>query len=152
MKREDRLLISHRPYAVNLDSWAISHSPACEYVPGHWTAETWRGTMQAVWFRRRRGETVACIGQLWDTQRAEPRDAVHWLEQHEDGRYGGDARGRWDGTSYWGNVSLAEQEEHLAILRPMLENYPDVPPGYDGWWSFPPTIYNDQGQKVGFAW
>lgn len=27
-------------------------------------------------------------------------------------------------------------EEHLALLRPMLANYPAVPDGYSGWWRF----------------
>jgi hypothetical protein len=27
-------------------------------------------------------------------------------------------------------------EEHLALLRPMLENFPAVLAGFDGWWTF----------------
>jgi hypothetical protein len=27
-------------------------------------------------------------------------------------------------------------KQHLAVLRPMLENCPVIPDGYDGWWRF----------------
>lgn len=132
MIREDRFLISRKPYAVDLSSLrgGLTDTPQGrnEYYFG--------GHIDAVWFRRRKGVTVACIGQLWDNQYPEPADAVQFLERHGDGRYGGDCYGRWDGTSYWGNVTLAEQERHLAILRPMLANYPAVPEGFDGWWTF----------------
>lgn len=131
MIREEKFLISRRPYAVDLSSLKVKHSPA-------WSVnrEIWRGMIEAVWFRRRRGETVACFGYLWCTLREEPRDAQHFLELHTDGRYGAETEGRWDGSGYWGHVSLDEQNAHLAILRPMLENFPAVPPGYDGWWRF----------------
>ncbi|MFJ3507833.1 hypothetical protein [Streptomyces luteogriseus] len=129
MIREDRFLISRKPYAVDLASFRTM-----EREPGrNWT---WY-TVDAVWFRRRRGETVACIGTLRDiVDDPAPATAEEFLRRFDDGRYGGDTEGRWDGESYWGNVTLAEQERHLAILRPMLANYPALPDGYDGWWTF----------------
>ncbi|MFL4947531.1 hypothetical protein ACJ6WE_09175 [Streptomyces sp. MMS24-I31] len=130
MIREDRFLISRKPYAVDLASLRGSVQT---YENGR---TSYRGRIDAVWFRRRRGETVACIGDLWDFQDTEPESAREFLERHNDGRYGGDCIGRWDGTSYWGNVTLEQQEQHLAILRPMLANYPAIPDGYDGWWTF----------------
>lgn len=130
MIREDRFLISRKPYAVDLSSLRGSVKT---YENGR---TSYRGRIDAVWFRRRRGETVACIGDLWDFQDTEPANARQFLERHTDGRYGGDCHGRWDGTSYWGNVTLEQQEQHLAILRPMLANYPAIPSGYDGWWRF----------------
>jgi hypothetical protein len=132
MIREDRFLISRKPYAVDLSSLRCTTVP----TPQGRRASYFDGRIDAVWFRRRRGETVACIGTLWDLQDDEPETARQFLERHDDGRYGGDCEGRWDDQSYWGNVTLAEQERHLAILRPMLENYPAVPEGYDGWWRF----------------
>lgn len=132
MIREDKFLISRRPYAVDLGSLRLQHEPA----KGN-SHEFWRGSIDAVWFRRRAGLTVACIGSLWDYQDVEPADGEAFLRAHKDGRYGGSAAGRWDGSGYWGHqVTLDEQEAHLAILRPMLENYPAIPPGYDGWWRF----------------
>jgi hypothetical protein len=127
MIREDRFLISHRPYAIDLDSLRVGDpsQSGC-----HWAM------VNAVWFRRRQGVTVACIGTLRDLQDAAPKDAAEFLARHDDGRYGGDCNGRWDGEHYWGAQKPDVIEEHLALLRPMLANYPNVPAGYDGWWRF----------------
>lgn len=132
MIREPGFLISRKPYAVDLTSLTGSRRD----TPNGRNPYSYDGRIGAVWFRRRKGVTVACIGTLWDLQYPEPADARGFLERHDDGRYGGDCEGRWDGVSYWGNVTLAEQERHLAILRPMLANFPAVPEGFDGWWTF----------------
>lgn len=120
--------ISRRPYAVKLDSFR-----------GDW-GHSYK--IDAVWFRRRRSQaglplrTVACIGDLSSYQVAPPKDAQDFLTHYRDGRYGGNCLGRWDGTGYWGDERPEMQAYHLAILQPMLENYPEVPPGYEGWWRF----------------
>ncbi|MFJ6238844.1 hypothetical protein ACIQH0_32735 [Streptomyces griseus] len=132
MRRTDRFLISRKPFAVDLDSLRGERAD----TPQGRNPYCYDGRINAVWFRRRHGTTVACIGHLWDLQHPEPADARQFLEQHGDGRYGGDCHGRWDGESYWGNVTLDEQRRHLAILQPMLANYPAIPEGYDGWWTF----------------
>lgn len=125
MRREDRFVQSHAPYAVDLGSLRIGPSS----MPSHCRID-------AVWFRRRKGATVAVIGYLWDFQSAPPRDVHEFLAEHDDGRYGGHATGRWDGHGYWGVEDPAEVKRHLDILRPMLENHPAVPAGFDGWWTF----------------
>ena len=130
MIRETRFLISRKPYAVDLTSLR-SDEDGFTYI-------------DAVWFRRKtRGYgsskqtvTVACIGNLHTIQRPVPVDAVEFLTRYTDGRYGGDCHGRWDGTGYWGAEEPDVVEQHLAILRPMLANYPALPDGYDGWWTF----------------
>jgi len=134
----DKFLISKRPYAVDLDSFRSEWHEITwgGEPPANAPKGTWRNTIQAVWFRRRHGVTVACIGYLWNSGREQTTRALDMLRDHTDGRYGGTAEGRWDGDGYWGDVSLAEQEQHLAILRPMLAAFPAVPPGYDGWWTF----------------
>lgn len=132
MIREDRFLVSRRPYAVDLSSLRggmQTTSPA----PGR---TYYQGRINAVWFRRRKGVTVACVGTLWDFQDSAPADAAEFLTRHTDGRYGGDCEGRWDGERYWGAQEPAEIERHLALLRPMLANYPDIPAGWNGWWRF----------------
>ena len=134
MIREEKLLISKRPYAVDLESLNKHWHPidGAESDRGFWHCR-----IEAVWFRRRRGETVACSGELWDYQDVEPKDGEAFLLAHEDGRYGGSTEARWDGESIWtAGLTLADQNHCLKILRPMLENYPAVPPGYDGWWRF----------------
>lgn len=130
MIRDTTFRISQRPYAVDLASLRGSLRPRQN------GSDYFDGRIDAVWFRRRKGATVACIGTLWDLQDDRPADAAAFLRAHEDGRYGGNCDGRWDGASYWGNVTLAEQERHLAILRPMLDGYPALPAGWDGWWRF----------------
>lgn len=130
MIRDPRFLISRRPYAVALGTLRGGMHPRQS------GGEYYNGRIDAVWFRRRAGVTVACIGTLWDCQDERPADAVAFLQAHDDGRYGGHCDGRWDGQSYWGNVTLAEQEQHLAVLRPMLAAYPAIPAGFDGWWRF----------------
>lgn len=121
MIREDRFLISRRPYAVDLSSLCV---------------DLHRCTINAVWFRRRSGKTVACVGYLWDYQRPAPADVAEFLRRHDDGRYGGECEGRWDGENYWGAQKPDVIEQHLALLKPMLANYPDAPAGFDGWWRF----------------
>jgi hypothetical protein len=134
--REDRLVISHRPYAADLGSLTVQRHertrPATPDDIFYWSAQ-----VAAVWFRKRRGVLVACAGTLWGYQDEEPASAVEFLERSNDGRYGGDTVARWDGEGFWGNVSLADQQRHLAVLQPMLGAFPEVPPGYDGWWVYP---------------
>jgi hypothetical protein len=134
--REEKFLISKRPYAVRLDSLrARWHESAGAAGGGFWDCR-----IDAVWFRRRRGETVACSGELWDYQDVEPADGRAFLEAHTDGRYGGTTEARWDGSGLWSNgLDLVNERFCLNILRPMLANFPAVPPEHDGWWRFETT-------------
>lgn len=124
MRRTDRFVMSHRPYAVDLSSLVTTRDAA------------WR--IGAVWFRRRKGVTVACVGYLWDYQRTAPKDAGEFLAAHDDGRYGGTTLGRWDGHGYWGAEDPDLAAAHLELLRPMLADFPAIPAGYSGWWTFRP--------------
>lgn len=119
---ETRFAISRRPYAVDLSSLHTSGDSDAQ--------------INAVWYRRRNGATVACVGHLWDIQHPLPKDAAEFLARHDDGRYGGRCEGRWDGENYWGAQQPAEIQRHLELLRPMLTAYPAIPDGYDGWWRF----------------
>ncbi|MFH8813066.1 hypothetical protein ACH4GZ_38705 [Streptomyces hygroscopicus] len=130
MIREECFLVSRMLYAVDLASLSGT-------LDATGLNPVYRGNIDAIWFRRRKGATVACIGQLWDFQTAEPTDATEFLARLTDGRSGGRCHGRWNGTSYWGEPARPdERDAHLGILRPMLANYPNVPDGYDGWWRF----------------
>ncbi|MGW7658499.1 hypothetical protein ACWGJ7_42635, partial [Streptomyces tendae] len=120
MIREDKFLISRRPYAVDLSSLR-----RLEREPD----KTWAWYMvNAVWFRGRKTEPVACIGTLRTIiGDPAPADARAFLERYTDGRYGGDCEGRWDGENYWGAQKPEVMEQHLALLRPTLASYPVIP-------------------------
>lgn len=131
MRKSDAFRISRKLYAVNLTSLTTQQYTG---PSGH---PYYAGRIGAVWFRRKNGRLTAYIGALWDYQDGlATTDPIEFLTRHDDGRHGGDCDGRWDGTSYWGPGTLADQHRHLAVLQPMLENFPAIPPGYDGWWSF----------------
>lgn len=139
MIREDRFVQSHRPYAVNLTSFR-----PLDEMNRDGSDWKWYG-IDAVWFRRRsigwgddkRVITVACVGELHDLQRQPPADAAEFLAAHDDGRYGGDCRSRWDGHQFWSADQNPDvQAADLALLKPMLDNHPAIPDGYDGWWRF----------------
>lgn len=133
--REDRFVISRKPFAVDLASYRGGE------LHDHGSRFTVHAKVDAVWFRRKDGQTRACIGTLglWSQNLREPvdvTDPIAVLSADLDSRYGGDCHGRWDGESYWGNVTLDVQQQHLAILRPMLDEVPSSPSGYDSWWRF----------------
>lgn len=136
MIRSDRFVMSHKQFAVNLATFRDGN------LYDHGRRFTVRARIDAVWFRRKDGQTRACIGvlDLWSQHLKEPvdvTDPIAVLSADLDSRYGGDCHGRWDGASYWGGEgTLAVQAQHLAVLQPMLANYPDIPAGYDGWWKF----------------
>jgi hypothetical protein len=129
---DKELVLSRGPYAVDLGSYHRG-TPEEETADG----SAWC-SVRAVWFRRKAGLLRACTGTLRDLL-PPPADAVGFLNAMDDGRYGGDCLGRWDGTRYWGSQDPAEIGRHLALLRPMLERYPMAPDGYHGWWRFPTT-------------
>lgn len=131
MYREDKFVMSHRGYAVDLASFRIDE------IRTGWKGEYACATVNAVWFRRKYGVNQAVAGELWDSQWTIPQNAVQFLEQHEDGRYGGRPFARWDGASFWcAGQDPEENDRYLKLLKPMLVNFPAIPPGRDGWWRF----------------
>lgn len=139
MIREDKFLQSHAPYAVDLATLTVA-GPSIPGKPHVWAQ------VDAVWFRRRparsralRGEnvTVACAGKLRDLQDSEPASALAFLAAHADGRYGGRCLARWDGFNLWApEMGEDERAAYFNLLVPMLDDFPGIPPGLDGWWTF----------------
>lgn len=134
MIREDRFLISRKPFAVDLDTLVGSQHPRGD-------RHAFSGSVNALWFRRQSGITRACLGtlKLFSHYLPAPLDlddphAV--LAADLDGRYGGDCHGRWDSERYWGAQEPHVQALHLTVLEPMLANYPALPAGHSGWWTF----------------
>ncbi len=127
MIREGRFLISRKPYAVDLNSLHVT-----ELGEGYFTAK-----VDAIWFRRRRGQTGAVYGELWDHQTPQPTSAHEFLYRHDDGRYGGRALARWDGSTLWAPETPYEvAQQRQKTLAEALIRYPALPAGCDGWWTF----------------
>jgi hypothetical protein len=135
VKREEKFVMSHKPFAVDLATFRDGE------LYEHGSRFSVHARIDAVWYRRKDGETRACLGSLglWSQclrEPVDPLDPAAVLSADLDSRYGGDCHGRWDGIGYWGAEDLDVQAQHLALLRPMLENFPQVPAGFDGWWTF----------------
>jgi hypothetical protein len=141
MIREDRFLISRKPFAVDLNSLLSGEQTVRNEGTDH-EHYLYSGRIDAVWFRRKQGTTYACLGslKLWShnlrSRIEDTEDPAQVLSADLDSRYGGDCYGRWDGERYWGSQKPMEQALHLTLLEPMLANFPDIPKGYDGWWRF----------------
>lgn len=133
MIRLPEFKLSKRPYAVDLDSLHVDEFPRADGSTGC------RGQVDALWFRRRGGRTVACIGFLWDYQSPRPADAAAFLAAHDDGRYGGECLARWDGSNLWApTMPHHVAEQRLLVLRAALDGFPEVPEPFKagGWWTF----------------
>lgn len=135
MIRREKFVMAHKPFAIDLDSIRIeSHKERDgRFFVG--------GSCDAVWFRRKDKITRVCWGTLglWAHYLPEAADISspqEFLSTDFDGRYGGECAARWDGQNYWGSQKPEVVQSDLDGLRPMLENFPRVPPGLDGWWSF----------------
>lgn len=141
MIREDRFLISRKPFAVDLSSFLSGEQTVRDEGTDH-ERYLYSGRIDAVWFRRKQGTTYACLGslKLWShnlrCRIEDTEDPAQVLSADLDSRYGGDCDGRWDGERYWGAQKPEVIEQHLALLRPMLANYPEIPAGHNGWWRF----------------
>ncbi|MDP5310440.1 hypothetical protein [Streptomyces poriferorum] len=134
MIRETRFLISRKPFAIALETVTGEQHPRGDRY-------AFSGSATAVWYRRKAGVTRACIGELMLFNHYLPRpldlnDPHDILAANLDGRYGGTCHGRWDGERYWGSEKPESMAVHLAVLRPMLADYPVIPAGFDGWWTY----------------
>jgi hypothetical protein len=133
MYREDEFVLSHRPYAVDLNSLRPYHEDHVGWL-----------MVDAIWFRRKNGITAACAGLLDDLRRASATDdPVRFLEEYDDGRYGGRPFARWDGASVWyAGQDPEENARHLELLRTALDAYhanpkaPDLGERWNRWWRF----------------
>lgn len=135
MIRHETFVMARKPFAIDLDSVRIdSHKE----IDGRFFVS---GSCDAVWFRRKDRVTRVCWGplQLWGHYMPEPVDMTSpktILSSGFDGRYGGQCSARWDGRNYWGAQEPDLIQIGLNSLKPMLDNFPRVPDGMDGWWSF----------------
>lgn len=122
MDRADRFTVSGKLYAVDLASFTLN--------------ERRRGSMDAVWYRRKNGVTYANTGRLWGY--GDATTAEGFLDEIGTRVYGPMTHARYGPDGLWtpGAVSPAEMDGYVCLLSPMLTDIPSVPAGFDGWWKF----------------
>ncbi len=104
--------------------------------------------VDAVWFRRKNGRTLAATGTYtlslgWgrngDRLEGPPEDTYEaWVAAHGDNRYGGDHLASWDGEALLCTPPAVTPElaaRRVKFLAAMFTAYPAIPAGYDGWWT-----------------
>lgn len=131
MIRVTRLVVSKPMYALKPDTWRPSGIPGIYQV-------------DAVWFKRKRGKLVATMGTyqpmvLRRDQQPAGDTYEEWIAAADDNRYGGDWTAVWDGEGLMcarQPVSAAMTHERSSFLDAVLKGFPNVPDGYDGWWTF----------------
>lgn len=116
-------------YSLDLSSFELTsydHEP--ERVSGT--------RITAVWTTSKKGSLQVCKGTLHHSVYRE--GAAPTLESFMatfDARYGGNPEVRWDGDYMWApNTTLARMNELAKELDPILNNIPQVPTGYSGWY------------------
>lgn len=131
MIRAPKLLVSRPMYAFQPATWRPDPS-------GHWFR------VDAVWFRRKAGRTLAAMGCYDPTvlrDDMEPTDGLYesWITAADDNRYGAHHVASWDGRALLctdQGVTPAETNRRIEFLTAVLAGFPDVPAGWDGWWTF----------------
>lgn len=137
MIKAERFRIADRPFAVKLDSYRVTDGYGS-------------GEVDALWFRRRPGATIACAGVLRDFQSPVQPAVEEFLATCTAQDRGGVCAASWNGSRLWCQAGEEERARYKALLVPMLAAYPAVPPGYDGWYIFRPWVRGgDNGDMRG---
>tara|TARA_R110001606_G_scaffold297277_1_gene445035 strand:- start:9333 stop:9728 length:396 start_codon:yes stop_codon:yes gene_type:complete len=121
--KRDKFTPSLKPYAFKPDSREFGYGGR---------------TLEALWAGRKRGGTIVTLGTYHMTamDRIE-RSYEDWLAV-ADTRYGGLWQHIWDGEKLLSNPdntpSLAEADALSERLDAVLQGFPRVPDGWDGWY------------------
>jgi hypothetical protein len=126
MIKETKFVHSHHGYAVYRAGGQVMIPSLGRY------------SVDAVWYRGRASTPYVVFGELTGYHGVPGMTIPEWLTNHTDGRYGGDALVRWDGDNLWAPTADYSVAASIldTLLRPMLDQYPMVPEGFDGWWTF----------------
>lgn len=139
-----KFLKSKKLYAIDPASFEVTSNQTHPSDPTKVGDVMHRYSMQAVWFgKRSNGLLAAFSGELWDFSSS--RDGGPWnvddfIQNVKTARYGATPLGCWDGYGAWWSKPAADdyalQQEVLPFYQNMLANYPAIPSGYHGWFSF----------------
>lgn len=128
IRQRDKFSLSEYFYAINFDSFRHTMRAG----EGQSTLD--QVLVDAIWFKKKDGVLAVCKGSLWgmDRELNTPEDFITKF----DGRYGGSTHFKWNGTEMWSsdNHFLRMVEAHRE-LDPILNDFPNIPAGYTGWYS-----------------
>lgn len=152
MIRAARLAVSRPMYAFDPSTWRVHRFDLAQYrtwagdrPASYADGQPTGGTVRAVWFRRKRGQTVATMGTynthvMRSDDYPASGDYASWVAAADDNRYGGGHEATWDGRVLLNTDPPAVTPEvaaaRIEFLDAMLRGFPDPPPGFDGWWTF----------------
>jgi hypothetical protein len=127
--KEERFVFSHKPFAVRPDTFTVNRRD------GGWND----AAVDAVWYRRSGGVLRACRGFLHSpVGQTPPVSLEEFLAGYTDGRWGGHTTARVDDAMRWWGPGrhVGQMQADYRLLKPMIDRYPYMPDGYDGWWTF----------------
>lgn len=131
--RMKRFAASKKPYAIDWDSFEVDTKEITRSDGSKIDFSTVQ--VNAVWVGRKDGRTYVSAGQLWDSEAVSSMTRDEFMANF-DPRYGGRVEARWNGHDLWApGASFDEVVEWRNELEPVLDGLPEVPQGYDGWYS-----------------
>lgn len=120
IRQRDKFSFSEYFYAINWSTLRSNKDGTVAYV-------------DAIWFKKTRGEIAVCSGTLSNHDTFTKDDFIAGFKY---GRYGGNTQYKWNGFEMWSHDNnFLDMIEAHKFLDPILENYPDIPVGYEGWYS-----------------
>lgn len=127
IRQRDKFSFSEFFYAIDFSTLRIDAG----FGDGH-------ATVKAVWFKKSQGEIAVCTGTLSAYGKPGRRlhDETDFIANFDAGRYGGNTMYKWNGTEMWGyQNNFVKLVEAHGMLAPILEEFPNIPTGYTGWYS-----------------
>lgn len=127
--------ISKKLYAINPDTIQNRYTG-----DNHAGLPMYKVSIEAIWFRRKNGVEVASKGFLWDHAVGKEWTVEDFINEADTGRYGGSPIGSWDGEDVIGVTNYQAILELVKELDPILNAYPAIPQGYQGWYLMKDNI------------
>ena len=122
--------ISKKLYAIKRDTFVATYSGDTQKGE-----PMYRVSVDAMWFRRKQGIEVISKGKLGDLAVGKEWDIDDFIANVSTARYGGTPFGSWDGYDVIGVTNYEAIVALVKELDPILDAYPDVPVGYEGWYK-----------------
>lgn len=127
---------------IRIETVPLSRT-AYAFNPTTWRATAYGFEVDAVWFKRKRGQVTAVMGTyhpMVERHDQQPTAATYeaWIASADDNRYGGKHIASWDGRILTTEPRLEPvvAARRVGFLEQVLAGYPSPPDGYDGWWVF----------------